>query len=93
MDVAGVDALLGAIKEKHGVDATWIESVHVRAPLRGDHVWDGEVQVFELIGHATARRAYAWSYTTDGEWRRFVSVLGVAPVVDAVTAVRAALAH
>ena len=92
MDPAGVDALLHAIKRQHGVDARWLESVHVHATLRDDHVWDGEVQIFELIGHTKASRAYVWSYTTVGEWRRFVAVLGVDPVVDAMTAVRAALA-
>lgn len=36
-----------------------------------------------------AKRAYAWSHETNGGKRRFYAVLGLAPVVDAVTAVRA----
>jgi hypothetical protein len=92
MDPAGVDALRDAIKHMHGVDSRWIESVEVTETFRGETVWSGEVQVFELIDHPKAMRAYAWSHATEGTKRRFVAVLGVPPVVDAVSAVRVAIA-
>lgn len=57
----------------------------------GQVVWDGEVQVFELIGHPTAKRAYAWSHATTGTKRRFVAVLGLPPVDSAVMAVRTSI--
>lgn len=37
----------------------------------------GEVEVFDLLGHPTASRCYAWSHTTEGERRRFAAVLGI----------------
>lgn len=92
MDDAGLDALREAIRHMHGCESTWVESVPVRETFRGEVVWDGEVQVFELAGHPRAARAYAWSHVTEGSKRRFYAVLGLPPVVDAVTAVRAAIA-
>ena len=91
MDPAGLPALQDAIRHLHGCESTWLESVLVTETFRGATVWDGEVQVFELRGHPGAARAYAWSHATDGTRRRFVAVLGVGPVRDAVTAVRAAI--
>ena len=32
-------------------------------------------KVFEMVNHPTARRAYAWSYATEGIKRTFVAVL------------------
>lgn len=91
MDEAGNDALQEAIKNMHGCASTWIESVPVHEEFNGQTVWDGEVQVYELTGHPQAKRAYAWSHATTGTRRRFYAVLGIGPVVDAVTAVRAAI--
>lgn len=91
MDPAGLPALQDAIRHMHGCEATWIESVPVTETFGGETAWDGEVQMFELRGHPAATRAYAWSHATDGTRRRFVAVLGVGPVQDAVTAVRAAI--
>lgn len=55
-------------------------------------VWEGEVQVFDVTGHPQAKRAYAWSYETGTGKRRFFAVLGLGPVTDAITAVRASIA-
>jgi hypothetical protein len=91
-DPAGTDALITAIKHLHGCTAIFVESVPVRETFNGEVVWDGEVQVFALADHPKAKRAYAWSYATEGERRRFMAVLGLPPVTDAVTAVRVAIA-
>lgn len=99
MDPAGVEALRDAIRHMHGCDSKWIESVPVIEKMRiegADYertIWEGEVQVFELAGHPKARRAYAWSYATEGTKRKFVAVLHVPPIASAVDAVRASIAH
>jgi hypothetical protein len=85
MDEAGVDALREAIKRVHGCDSRWVES----APVR-DAYWTGEVQVFQLIGHATADQCYAWSQLT-GRERRVHAVLHGATVGNATQAVRATI--
>jgi len=91
MDEAGNAALQEAIRHMHGCASTWVESVPVHETFNGEVVWDGEVQVYDLVGHPTAKRAYAWSHATEGTKRRFYAVLGISPIVDALTAVRASI--
>lgn len=86
-----VDALKEAIRNLHGCDSTWIESVPVKEVFQGQTVWEGVVQVLDLIGHPTAKRCYAWSHATTGEKRRFVAVLHQGPVDSPEKAVRAAI--
>lgn len=57
----------------------------------GCTAWAGEVQVFDLIGHASAARAYAWSHETNGGRRKFYAVLHIQPVDSPVAAVRASI--
>ena len=92
MDPAGIEALREAIKHMHGCDSRWLESVPVIEKFKDEIAWEGEVQVFELVGHPTVTRAYAWSHETNHGKRRFFAVLGLGPVKDAVTAVRASIA-
>ena len=91
MDPAGLHALIDAIRHLHGCEARWVESVSVHETHEGKTVWEGDVQVFDLMEHPKAKRAYAWSHATEGTRRRFVAVLGVPPVVDARTAVQASI--
>lgn len=85
-------SLKRAIRDLHGCDSTWVESVAVTETFQGQTVWDGTVEVFDLHGHATAARCYAWSHTVDGsEKRRYVAVLYQGPVDSARAAVRAAI--
>ena len=72
MTEASKEALEGAIRNLHGCDSTWIESVPVKETFHGQIVWESTVQVFELHRHPTATRCYAWSHATEGEKRRFV---------------------
>jgi hypothetical protein len=91
MDPAGLPALVDAIKHMHGCGATFMESVPVRETFEGATVWEGEVQVFDLRGHPTAKRAYAWSHATEGTKRRFYAVLHAPPVDSPTAAVRASI--
>jgi len=75
----------------HGCEPTWVESVPVTETFNGETVWDGDVQVF-AVDHPKTKRAYAWSYATEGTKRKFVAVLHLGPVTDAITAVRASIA-
>jgi hypothetical protein len=92
MDPAGELALVDAIAHMHGCKAVWLESVPVTEVFKGETIWSGEVQTF-AVEHPKTDRCYAWSHAVDGsERRRFYAVLKLGPVVDAVTAVRAAIA-
>lgn len=57
----------------------------------GETVWEGVVEVFDLSGHPTAKRAYAWAHEADSGGRRYVAVLHAPPIVSPVTAVRGAI--
>jgi hypothetical protein len=59
--------------------------------FRGQTVWDGVVEVFNLTGHPQAKRCYAWTFINDVV-THYVTVLELPPVTCACTAVRAAIA-
>ena len=82
-----------AVQQLHGCGAVYRETVPVHEMFRGQTVWQGEVEVFDLTGHAKAKRAYAWSHREgpNDEGERFVTVLEIPPVVSPATAVRASI--
>lgn len=61
--------------------------------FRGQTVWQGRVEVFTLLGHPKAKKAYAWSHLEgqDDEGERIVTVLEIPPVESPITAVRASI--
>ena len=75
-----------AIYATHGAQAELAERVLVVETFEGAEVWRGEVLVFQLQGHSTAKRCYAWE--VDGE---VTAVLEVPPVRSARDAVRASI--
>jgi hypothetical protein len=82
-----------ALTQLHNCGAVWRETVPVHEIFRGQTVWQGEVEVFDLVGHPKAKRGYAWSHR-DGkndEGERFVCVLEIPPVESALTAVRVSI--
>jgi len=75
-----------------GGTAIFAQSVPVRETFEGKPVWEGVVHVFDLTGHPTATRAYAWSSPIEGSTkRRFFAVLHRPPVDRPQAAVRAAI--
>ena len=85
--------LKGIIRRLHGAEAANIESVPVKETFRGETVWEGIVEVFELTGDATAHKVYAWAHETDDPEKpvRHVTVLHLHPIKSAQDAVRAAI--
>jgi hypothetical protein len=68
------------------------QSVPVRETFEGKTVWEGVVHVFDLAGHPTTTRAYAWSSPIEGSTkRRFFAVLHTARISSPLEAVRAAI--
>ena len=83
--------LQAVILNLHGVVAEYVETVPVNEQFQGQTVWEGEVEVFDIVGHSKAKRAYAWGYSDDEEARRYVTVLEVPPVESPETAVKASI--
>lgn len=88
-----IEKLREVIRNLHGVESKHIESVPVKEVFQGKTVWEGVVEVFELIGHPSTQRAYAWTHKTDnpGQPERCVTVLHIEPVTSPILAVRAAI--
>lgn len=79
-----------AVQQLHNCGATYVKTVPVLEIFRGEIVWQGDVEVFDLTGHPKAKRCYAWSHL-DGkqdERARFVAVLEIPPVDSAQKAVQ-----
>ena len=92
MTEVSVEALQETIRNLHGCDSVWIQAVRVKETFQGEIVWEGLVQVFDLIDHPEATRCYAWSHAVEGsERRRFVAVLDKEPVSSPAAAVRASI--
>lgn len=51
-------------------------------------MWEGDVEVFDLIGDPRAKRCYGWS---DGEPENFIIILESPPIRSPQDAVRAAV--
>lgn len=90
MDDAGIPALVDAIRHLHACEAQHIDTVPIcELHPDGRVVWEGDVEVFTLTGHATASRCYAWSHVTTGTRRQFYAVLHTGPVDSPAKAVQA----
>lgn len=89
-----VEALQKAILDLYSCKSTWVESIQVKEIFEDETAWEGVVQVFDLAGHPTATRCYAWSHTMDNsKKRRFFAVLHQGPVDSPEKAVRASIVH
>lgn len=86
------DQLRDAVQNMHGGTATLAQSVPVHETFEGQTVWEGVVHVFDLAGHPSATRAYAWSLPIEGSSkRRFFAVLHTYRINSPTEAVRAAI--
>lgn len=77
----------------HGCESVYLKTEHVHETFQGQTVWNGDVEVFSLINHPNAMRAYAWAHLEGkkDDKTRFVAVLELPPVKDAKTAVQASI--
>ena len=81
-----------AVESQHGGTAMLAQSVPVKETFGSETVWQGVVHVFDLAGHPTAKRAYAWSSPIEGSSkRRFFAVLHTKAINSPLHAVRAAI--
>ena len=86
-----ITQLKDAIRATHGCESLHVESVPVKEVFEGQTAWEGTVEVFDLVGHLQAKRAYAWTYP-DGDQNKTFTVLGIPPVDSPQSAVKVAIA-
>jgi hypothetical protein len=89
--VTYIEELIEVIRRAHNAEARHVKSVPVKEVFQGKTIWDGVVEVFDLIGHSKAKRVYAWSHDTDNGKKRHVTVLHISPVDTPKAAVMAAI--
>ena len=87
-----IKALEQAIETMHGCKCCHIGSKAVKEAFEEQVAWEGQVEIFNLEGHRTAKICYAWSYEDDGGETQYVTVLEIPPVDSPETAVKVAIA-
>jgi hypothetical protein len=86
------EQLKQAVEGMQRCKADLIETVPVSETFQDQPVWQGIVHIFELTGHPTATRCYAWaSPIGESDRRRFFAVLHTPAITSARDAVRAAI--
>lgn len=69
------------IHQLHGADSRLVESVPVLETFQGKTVWEGVVELFDLLNLPKANRCYAWSHPEglpeglEDKGERFVAVI------------------
>jgi hypothetical protein len=82
-----------AIQRLHRVRATYLETIPVNDEAEGQPTGASDVEVFELHGHSSAERAYAWITKREPPNEpTLVIVLQAGSITSAALAVKAATA-
>ena len=85
-----VERLQKAIRELFGCDSRWVRAESVVETFEGKRVWEGTVEVFDLIGYSDASQCFAWITPLEPRERAY-AVLRVPPITSAADAVRASI--
>src|ERR1700694_3205214 len=91
MKIEEIQDVQGVILALHRCESNHVSSVPVHEVFQGKTAWKGTVEVFDLIGHEKAKRAYAWQYEEGGKTNT-IAVLEIPPVDSPQTAVKVAIA-
>ena len=88
-----IQTLQKAISKGFECESKHVESVPVCEVFRGKTVWKGTVEVFDLVDHPRAKRAYAWGHAMrdTGNEVRLSVLLGVPPIDSPQKAVQAVI--
>ena len=78
------------IEHLHNCAATHRQSVPVTEVFKGETLWQGDVEVFDLMGHPKATTCYGWSH---GEPEEFITILELPPVDSPQSAVKVGVAY
>ena len=93
-DKESIKALKQAVEGLHNCKAKYKKKTHILETFEGQTVWEGDVYIFDLKDHPSAKLAYAWSSPVEGTNKtRFFAVLRAPPVESALDAVRASIAN
>jgi hypothetical protein len=87
-----IKLLAGAIKRLYKCDSVHAKTVAVFETFHGKTIWEGDVEVFTLVGHPKARRCFAWLNPRPGRLPQCVALLDIWPIISPGAAVKASIA-
>jgi hypothetical protein len=90
-DPKEITKLKDAIRATHGCESLHVKSVAVKEVFEGQTARETKVEVFDLVGHREAKRAYAWSYRV-GDQNKTFAILQIPPVDSPESAVKVVMA-
>lgn len=85
--------ILDAIELRANCRASYVHTQPVRIFLEDRVLWKGRVEVFDLQGHAFAKRAFGWGVKRKDKKTEIVTVLGIPPLDTPIMAVKAYLSN
>jgi hypothetical protein len=88
----GIKALRTAVEKEIGGKANRVQSTSVVETFRGNVVWDGVVETFEVASRPEVKRCYAFFFTEDKGDKRVATVRETPKVNSPESAVRAFIA-
>ena len=91
-----IDNLKLLIERQEKCRATHLESAVIKERYDNRVIWEGVVETFQLEGHPTAKRAYAWvrpQSGADSPEPEYMVVLGIPPANSAQDAVKVAVVN
>jgi len=86
-----IDNLMEAITAMHDCRCSHFGAEHVCEVYGGETVWDGNVEIFELQGHPTAKIAYGWAWDGEEGEPEYIGILKTPPIKTARDALKAAI--
>ena len=87
-----IDNLGKAITAMHECRCSHFGTEKIKEEHDGQIVWEGDVEIFQLQGHADANVAYGWGWEDCHKEIQYIGILNVPPIESAADAVRAAIA-
>lgn len=83
-----LEAIQDAISKGYKCKAKHFKTVPVHLKHKGETMWEGEVEIFDLEGHPKAKRCYGWGFEKENGKTEFATVLELPPVTSPETAVK-----
>ena len=81
-----------AINQTHGLESgKLVDVLPVEVRRARGESWRGQVRIFEVRGHPTAKRCFVWPQVMDDTTTVIHAVLEKAPIATAAQAVRSRL--
>ena len=79
-----IRSLQDYILRKHGCRSIHFQTVPLKETFHGRVIFDGNVEVFTLIGHPQAARVFAWCHDHDDDCAAFLAIPPITTARDAM---------